>query len=289
MDIGIGLPSTIPGIPGRLIPQWASAAEQAGFSSLGTLDRIVYPNLETVPALAAAAAVTERIGLTTAILIGPYRGNGALLAKQLATVDAIAGGRLRVGIAVGGRADDYEATGTSFQQRGRNFDAQLAELRAVWAQQPRGHAGPIGPAPVHAGGPPLLIGGNAAATFRRMTQFGAGWILGGGGPQAFAAGADKAGHAWREAGRAGQPRLAAIAYASLGDDAEAHARRYLTDYYSFTGDFAERIAASALTSPQKVADTVAGFTEAGCDELILFPCNPDTAQISLIAEAAGLR
>jgi alkanesulfonate monooxygenase SsuD/methylene tetrahydromethanopterin reductase-like flavin-dependent oxidoreductase (luciferase family) len=205
MDIGIGLPSTIPGIPGRLIQQWASAAEQAGFSSLGTLDRLVYSNLETVPTLAAAAAVTERIGLTTAILMGPYRGNGALLAKQLATIDAIAGGRVRVGIAVGGRADDYEAAGTSFQERGRTFDAQLAELRAVWAQQPRGHAGPIGPAPVHVGGPPLLIGGNAPATYRRMTEFGAGWIMGGGGPQAFAAGADQARHAWREAGRAGPP------------------------------------------------------------------------------------
>jgi hypothetical protein len=55
-----------------------------------------------------------------------------------------------------------------------------------------------------------------------------------------------------------------------------------------TGDFAERIAASALTSPQEVADTVAGFTDAGCDELILFPCNPDTAQVTLTAEAAGL-
>jgi alkanesulfonate monooxygenase SsuD/methylene tetrahydromethanopterin reductase-like flavin-dependent oxidoreductase (luciferase family) len=288
MDIGIGLPSTIPGIPGRLIPQWASAAEQAGFSSLGTLDRIVYGNLETVPTLAAAAAVTERIGLTTAILIGPYRGNGALLAKQLATVDVIAAGRLRVGIAVGGRKDDYDATGSPFQQRGRTFDAQLAELRAVWAQQPRGHAGPIGPPPVQAGGPPLLIGGNAAAAFRRMVEFGTGWIMGGGGHQAFAVGADKARQAWREAGRAGEPRLVAIAYASLGDDAEAHARGYLSDYYSFIGDFAERIAASALTSPQKVADAVAAFTEAGCDELILFPCNPDAAQVSLIAEAAGL-
>jgi hypothetical protein len=54
----------------------------------------------------------------------------------------------------------------------------------------------------------------------------------------------------------------------------------------FTGEFAERIAASALTSPQKVADTVAAFTDAGCDELILFPCNPDLAQVSLIADAA---
>jgi alkanesulfonate monooxygenase SsuD/methylene tetrahydromethanopterin reductase-like flavin-dependent oxidoreductase (luciferase family) len=288
MDIGIGLPSTIPGIPGRLILDWARAAEQAGFSSLGTLDRIVYGNLETVPVLAAAAGVTERIGLTTAILIGPYRGNGALLAKQLATVDAIAGGRLRVGISVGGRADDYEATGSSFGQRGRNFDAQLAEMRAVWAQEPRGFAGPIGPVPVQAGGPPLLIGGNAAAAFRRMTESGAGWIQGGGGPEAFAAGADRARRAWREAGRDGQPRLAALAYVSLGDDAEGHARRYLGEYYAFMGDFAERIAAGALTSPRKVADAVASFGEAGCDELILFPCNPDIGQVSLTAAAAGL-
>jgi alkanesulfonate monooxygenase SsuD/methylene tetrahydromethanopterin reductase-like flavin-dependent oxidoreductase (luciferase family) len=288
MDIGIGLPSTIPGIRGKLIPEWASAAEQAGFSSLGTLDRIVYANLETVPVLAAAAAVTERIGLTTAILIGPYRGNGALLAKQLATVDRIAEGRLRVGISVGGRADDYEATGSSFRERGRNFDAQLAEMRAVWGQQPRGFAGPIGPAPVQAGGPQLLIGGNAPAAFRRMTEFGAGWIIGGGGPEAFAAGADKARQAWREAGRDGQPRLAALAYVSLGDDASGHAQRYLGDYYSFMGDFAERIAAGALTSPQQVADTVAKFNDAGCDELILFPCNPDVAQVWLIAAAAGL-
>jgi len=288
MDIGIGLPSTIPGIPGRLILEWARAAEQAGFSSLGTLDRVVYANLETVPVLAAAAAVTDRIGLTTAILIGPYRGNGGLLAKQLATVDAIAGGRLQVGIAVGGRPDDYEATGSPFAERGRIFDAQLAELRAVWAQQPRGFAGPIGPAPVQAGGPPLLIGGNAPAAFRRMTEYGAGWIMGGGGPEAFTAGADQARRAWREAGRAGVPRLAALVYASLGDDAVAHARAYLTDYYSFVGDYAERVAASALTSRQKVADTVAAFTDAGCDELILFPCNPDLAQVPLMAQAAGL-
>jgi alkanesulfonate monooxygenase SsuD/methylene tetrahydromethanopterin reductase-like flavin-dependent oxidoreductase (luciferase family) len=288
MDIGIGLPSTIPGIPGRLILDWARAAERAGFSALGTIDRVVYGNLETVPTLAAAAAVTERIGLTTAILIGPYRGNGALLAKQLATVDSIAGGRLRVGIAVGGRTDDYEATGSPFAERGRNFDQQLAELRAVWAQQSRGFAGPIGPAQVQAGGPPLLIGGTVAAAFRRMTEFGIGWISGGGGPQAFAAGADQARRAWREAGRPGEPRMAALAYASLGDDAEGHARRYLGDYYGFLGDFAEQIAAGALTSHSDVTSAMAGFEAAGCDELILFPCNPDIGQVSLIAEAAGL-
>ena len=132
------------------------------------------------------------------------------------------------------------------------------------------------------------MGGNAPAAFRRMTEFGTGWIMGGGGPQAFAEGAEKARQAWREAGRAGVPRLVSLAYVSLGHDAEEHARAYLSDYYSFIGDFAEQIAAGALTSPQKVADAVAAFTDAGCDELILFPCNPDTAQVALMAEAAGL-
>ncbi|WP_433465309.1 LLM class flavin-dependent oxidoreductase [Spirillospora sp. CA-128828] len=286
MDIGIGLPSTIPGIPGRLILDWAAAAEQAGFSTLATIDRVVYPNLETVPTLAAAAAVTERIGLTTAVLIAPFRGNGALLAKQLATVDTISGGRLRVGVAVGPREDDYARRDRRSRDRGRILDQQLAELRAVWAQRPRGHAVPIGPAPVRPGGPPLFIGGNVAATFRRIAEFGTGWIFGGGGPEPFAAGADQVGRAWREAGRAGEPRLVVNAYVSLGPDAEYHARRYLGDYYGFTGDFAEQIVAGALTSPKAVTDVMTAYEDAGCDEMILFPCNPDLAQISLIVEAA---
>lgn len=285
MDIGIGLPATIPGTPGRLVLEWAVAAERAGFSTLGTIDRIVYPSLETVPTMAAAAAVTERIRLTTAVLIGPYRGNGALLAKQLATVDNIAGGRLSVGIAIGPREDDYDATGSAFRERGRTFDQQLAELRAVWAQEVRGYAGPIGPAPVQPGGPPLLIGGNVSATFRRMANYGAGWIFGGGGADLFAAGAEQARRAWREAGRAGTPRLVANSYVSLGDDAARHASSYLGDYYGFLGGFADQIVAGALTSPQAVAGAITSFADAGCDELILFPCDSDLAQIALITEA----
>ncbi|MFF0723533.1 LLM class flavin-dependent oxidoreductase [Streptomyces sp. NPDC004134] len=288
MDIGIGLPSTISGIPGKLIPEWAAAAERAGFSTLGTIDRVVYGNLETIPTLAAAAAVTERIGLTTTILIAPYRGNGALLAKQLASVDVLSGGRLTVGAAVGGREDDYEAAGVPFGKRGRIFDDQLAEMRAVWQQDARGRAHPVGPAPVQPGGPPILLGGNSPAAFRRLAEYGAGWILGGGSPEQLAGGAEKARAAWREAGREGEPRVAALGYVSLGPDAAEHARRYLLDYYGFLGDFAEKIVEGALTSPEAVAGAKAAFADAGCGELVLFPCNPDLAQVSLIAEAAGL-
>jgi hypothetical protein len=91
--------------PGRARP--ARVAEAAGFGSLGTLDRLVYGNCEALVTLAAAAAVTERVRLVTDILIAPLRQT-ALLAKQAATVDRLSGGRLVLGLAVGGREDDYE-------------------------------------------------------------------------------------------------------------------------------------------------------------------------------------
>lgn len=285
MDIALGLPSTIPGIAGRRMVEWAAAAERAGFSSLGTIDRVVYGNHETVPTLAAAAAVTSRIRLMPTILIAPFRGNGTLLAKQLATIDSISGGRLTVGIAVGGREDDYQATESPFHSRGRVFDQQLAEMREVWAGQTRGFAGAVGPTPVQAGGPPLLLGGGAGPTFRRMVEYGAGWVMGGGGPDAFKAGADGARQAWQQGGRPGEPKLVALAYASLGPQAEDHARSYLGDYYSF-GGFADAVVAGALTTTEAVRCAVRAFEAAGCDELVLFPCSGDLEQVGLIAAAA---
>src|SRR4051812_7293318 len=111
MEVGIGLPTTIPGVTGEQVLEWARRAEARGFSTLGTIDRIVYPNYEPLIALAAVAGVTERIRLATTILIVPYRANAALVAKQAATVDHVSGGRLVLGVAVGGRRGDYALSG----------------------------------------------------------------------------------------------------------------------------------------------------------------------------------
>lgn len=284
MDLGAGLPSTIPTATGADVLNWAREAEQAGFASLGTIDRVVYGNHETIPTLAAVAAVTDRIRLITSIMITPFRGNGALLAKQLATVDSFADGRLTVGIAVGSRPDDYTATGSDFDGRGSAFDAQLAELRAVWDGADRGFAGPIGPRPVQPGGPPLLFGGLGAAAMRRTVQLGAGWISGGGGPAMFAQMAERVRTAWAEAGRSGAPRLAALGYFALGPDGAELASGYLRDYYAFAGEYLDQVLQGALTSEDAVRQAVGGFAEAGCDELVLFPCAPDLDQLRRLAD-----
>src|SRR5690242_16979987 len=119
MDVGIGLPAALPGVEGRRIVDWARAGEAAGFASLGTIDRLVYPNFEPLIALAAAAAVTERVRLVTAVLLAPLRPNSALLAKQAASIDRLSGGRLVLGLGVGSRPDDFETSGVDLHRRGR--------------------------------------------------------------------------------------------------------------------------------------------------------------------------
>ena len=283
MDVGIGLPATISGVQGGQLLEWARRAEARGFSTLGTIDRLVYGNYEPLIALAAAAAVTERIRLATTIMIAPYRANGALIAKQAATVHQLSGGRLVVGAAVGGREDDFTASGVDFHTRGRRFDEMLDEWGRIWAGEEFGTAGAIGPVPPD-GGPPVLIGGRVDAAFERAARH-AGWAMGGGTPDQFTAGAAKLRAAWQAAGRDGEPRTLALAYFALGDGARAAADRYLLDYYGFLGDAAAMVAGSAATDAATVAGYVEAFRQAGCDELVLFPCDPDPGQVDLLADA----
>jgi alkanesulfonate monooxygenase SsuD/methylene tetrahydromethanopterin reductase-like flavin-dependent oxidoreductase (luciferase family) len=284
MEIGIGLPATIPGVDGEALVEWSRRADRRGFSTLGTIDRIVYPNYEPLIALAAAAAVTERIRLTTAILIAPLRPNAVLLAKQLATIHHLSGGRLVVGAAPGGREDDYEVSGVDIHPRGRAFDRQLEELKRVWAGEEKGFAGPVGPNVDQA--PQLLIGGRVDASFRRAAEYGDGWIMGGGDPSQFAASVEKLEQAWSAAGRSDTPRKASLTYFSLGPDADKNAQWYLGDYYGWLGeDVTKGMAQNAARDAEAVSQRVTLFEEAGCDELIFFPCSSDPEQVDLLAEA----
>ena len=171
MKIGIGLPATIPSVSGERVLDWARKADAGPFSSLGIIDRLVYPNHEPLITLAAAAGATQRVRLMTTILLAPIR-NTVVLAKQAATLDALSGGRFTLGLAVGGREDDYRAAGVPFKGRGKRFDAQLAQMKRIWSGEPGEEGvGPVGPPPTRAGGPELLIGASSPAAIRRVGRW----------------------------------------------------------------------------------------------------------------------
>lgn len=280
MNVGIGLPNAVRGVDRAGIVDWAQRADRAGFASLGTIDRLAYPSYESLVSLAAAAAVTERCELVTDILIAPLRTNTALFAKQAATIDSLSGGRLTLGLAVGGRADDFEVAGVDFGRRGAIFERQLQDMTAVW----NGERG-VGPTPREGGRPGLLIGGSADVAFERAARYADGWTMGGGTPEMFKEARGKLTSAWADAGREGTPRAIALFYFALGDDAEEAAAESLGDYYAWLGDISQQIVAGTAKDADTVRQYVAAFEAAGADDVICFPASPDVGQVELLAEA----
>jgi alkanesulfonate monooxygenase SsuD/methylene tetrahydromethanopterin reductase-like flavin-dependent oxidoreductase (luciferase family) len=288
MELGIGLPNTVPGTTGDQLTDWARAAEDAGFSSLGTIDRIVFPNYEPVVALSAAAAVTKRIKVVTDVMLGPLRQNPAMIAKQFLSLDALAGGdRAVLGIGVGGREDDYGISGLDMSGRGRWLDEALAKIRAIWNADGDLES-KVGPRP-SGKGPSLMVGGYIQRAFERAAKYGDGWTQGGSGPSQFGSDLSNLEDAWKKAGRDGQPRTLALGYFCLGPDAQANVESYVGDYYAWLGDDAvQGIVASAPKDADSVKAFLKSYEEWNCDELILFPCTSDPQQVTLLAEAAGL-
>lgn len=278
MKVGIGLPNAVPDTTGEELTEFARRAEANDFSTLGTIDRIVYGNYEPLIALAAAAAVTERIGLMTSVMLGPLRLNAAQTAKQALSIHQLSGGRLTLGIGLGGRGDDWVASGIEDSGKAAKMDAFLERVRLTFDD--------AGIGPDGSGAPEVLIGGSVEASFERAAKYGAGWIAGGAPPDQYAEMAAGVKKAWADAGREGEPRLGGLAYFALGDDAEGDAQRYLTDYYAFLGDeLAGMIAGSAAKDADTVKAYLSAFEAAGCGELIMFPCSSDPAQADLLAQA----
>ena len=280
MRIGVGLPTSTPPLGARHrgpeLLAWATRAEAGPFTSLGVTDRLVYDCTEPFVALTAAAAVTTRLRLVTMVAIGPIRP-AALLAAQAASLDALSEGRLTLGVSLGARPDDYDATGASWRGRGKQLSDELAAMREIW------EGTSVGPRPARPGGPDLLVGGGSGASFLRAARHADGYVHGGGPPRAFASAADRARAAWTDAGRPGEPLLWGQSYFSLADP-EAGAA-YMRHYYAFTGPFAERVAAGLLDSPKAIREQVAGYAEAGCDELVLLPATSDPSELDRLADA----
>jgi alkanesulfonate monooxygenase SsuD/methylene tetrahydromethanopterin reductase-like flavin-dependent oxidoreductase (luciferase family) len=287
MKIGIGLPAQLPGTTPDFVLEWARKADKGPFSCLSLIDRLVYPNYEPLIVLTAAAAVTQRVGLMTAVLLVPLRNTG-ILAKEVATLDVISHGRLTLGIGVGGREDDFRAAPALFRGRGKRLEEQIAVMRRIWSDQPvADDVGPIGPRPVQEGGPPLLIGGFAPVVLRRAGRLADGYLSGGTDPATVQSMYRSVADAWQASGRLGKPRLVVGSSYALGPNSQDRGASFLRDYYRFQGPGAEGMVQRLLSSPAAIRRRVQEYADIGVDELALWPTVAEPEQLDRLADVVG--
>lgn len=279
MHVGLGLPISDP----AALLDWARRADAGPFSTLGLLDRLVYDNPEPLVALGMIAGATSRIKVQTEVLIAPLR-EPTLLAKQAATLDRMSGGRLVLGLGVGGREDDHIASGTELRSRGRRMDEQLEIMRRLWSGLPYGtDCGPIGPAPLRPEGPELLFGGFQPAAIDRVGRWGGGFLAAA--APSWAGGLfDTARRSWKEHGRDGEPRIVAQVNVALGaPDLIEDARTSMGAYYEFSGR-ADFMVAGMLTTPDEIRTAISQFEDLGADEVMLYCYGRAADQVDRLAD-----
>ncbi len=278
MQFGVQLPHFGPLVSGRGTLAMAQRAEALGLDSVWVSDHIVYPETfaerfgtsvyEAVTTLTWVGAVTERIQLGTAVLIAPYR-NPLLLAKQLATLDDLSGGRTIIGVGAGWMEEEFSALGVPFAKRGSLTDEHLTILRKLWSDEHPSHAGesyqfpPVcaDPRPAQRPTPPIWVGGNTGPALRRAARLGEGWLpiwhapTGRGfSPSELQVEIERLAELTEQAGRLVPQRIGGLMPLVLGDEATVH-----------------EPLAPLIGRPDQVAETLASFRDAGLQHVILSP------------------
>jgi alkanesulfonate monooxygenase SsuD/methylene tetrahydromethanopterin reductase-like flavin-dependent oxidoreductase (luciferase family) len=291
MQVGMTLPVMEPDLDASVLEGWSRLVDEGPFSSLCFGERIAFDNPETIALLGAVAAWTERVRLVTTVVV-PQLHDPVLLAKSLSTGDLLSGGRLTVGLGVGGREEDYRAVGVDLSEQTMREMARRAEvMRRVWAgENVTGAAKPVGPAPVQPGGPPLLVG----TMGRKTVQHAAGWADGVAGVtldldvRAVDELFTHARESWAAVER-DAPWLATSFFFALGDEEEAREQvhRHLRHYMNWLPvDLVDAMApATGFAGDEAaLAETLRRFAEIGCDEVHLIPTSSDIEQARRAAD-----
>ena len=290
-DYGVLLPTFDPMRLGRppQVTQAARLAEELGFSSVWTGDHLACPSplLDAPTSLAAAAAVTERVKIGLSVMLLGIRPL-AWTAKQLATLQTLSDGRLRLGVGIGGEfPQEYEAAGFSTKQRGALLDTALQRLPNVMNGVPEGEIGVIEPV---VGMPPLLVGGRSDAAVRRAARFGDRWLPMWVSPETLALRAQSLGQQAAEFGRA-SPKLSALILFNVDDDRERgriQSDAHLRGQYGMTLERVEKW--TALGDAAAVAELIAAYEAVGVDEFVFMPLGTEPlTQYERLAGALELR
>ena len=291
---GLSIPTAVPDVQPDTAIQFARRAEEAGAGALWTLDRLVFDNHQPLIDLAAAAALTTRMQLGTAVLLGTL-WPPALLAKAVATLDQLSGGRVILGLGVGSREDDFAAAEAPYADRGRRLEELVEVLKLVWSGQPVKYAGKsykldvgaIGPRPIQRPHPPLWFGGSAERALRRAARLGDGYIPGSaGGAEGFKAVRQKVRQFAEEAGRDPNTMRFGAQVTICVDDDRAEAIRLTErrfDYY-YPGGRGNRVAGAALGPADECLRVIDEYVQAGADHIILSSVTAELRYVDRLCE-----
>ncbi|MHB8566162.1 MAG: LLM class flavin-dependent oxidoreductase [Nitrososphaerales archaeon] len=294
-NFGLLLPTTlVPAATLNELDAFIRAAEDLGYHSLWTLERILHPNpvLDSLTTLTHAAAITKRIGIGTSVLLAVFR-NPIVLAKQLSTMDYLSNGRVTAGLSVGGRDWEFAATGLATKSRGVHLTETVKIMRALWTEPSVTYAGKwlnlkdvkMFPKPVQK--PiPILIGGNTDPAIARAGRIGDGYLMTAGGtPESFKKTWSKV-VAAAEQHNKNPSSLDAVklvytytsndparAYDTLKKWADSY---YMSDYDAKTN--------CIFGTPEQCIDLIQKYIDAGVKTFILGPPTTDVAQIQEIKD-----
>jgi alkanesulfonate monooxygenase SsuD/methylene tetrahydromethanopterin reductase-like flavin-dependent oxidoreductase (luciferase family) len=288
------MPVMEPDLNAAILRAWARAIDEGPFTSACFGERIAFDNPETLTLLGALAAWTDRVRLVTAVIV-PQLHDPVMLAKALATGDMLCGGRLTVGLGVGGRHEDYRAVGADpATQTMRDMAERAATMKRVWAgENLSGSVSPVGPAPVQRDGPELLVGSMGPKTVRSAANWAdglAGTTLDldvGKVSDLF----DVARSSWADAGKP-PPRLTTSFWFALGpkESARAQVHTHLRRYMNWIpAEYIDAMAPSTgfAGSREDLLAVLRRFADIGADEVHLIPTSNDVNQVRQVAEVVA--
>jgi alkanesulfonate monooxygenase SsuD/methylene tetrahydromethanopterin reductase-like flavin-dependent oxidoreductase (luciferase family) len=289
MKIGICLPYMKAGLTREDYLRWFRAVDEGPFHSISCGERVHGPSYDMRVVLAAAAAATNRVEITPTLYVLPMH-SAVRVAKEIATLDILSGGRVKqVALGYGGRSQDYEAVGASYQGRYGRMDKQVETMKEVW----RGRelvpgAGGIGPVPTTSDGPRLLAGALGPKSIERCARWADGlYAWSGNGEQgelenAFAV----ADAAWQRAGREQAPYRMGGFWFTLADDGARKLYDYVYDYLAIAGtEIATMMAESVHRSGEDAVEAALDNAQAaGCEEVFLVPATAELEELERLQE-----
>lgn len=294
MKIGICLPYMKAGLTREDYLAWFRRVDEGPFHSVSCGERVHGPTYDMRVLLSAAAMATERVKITPTLYVLPMH-SAVAVAKEVATMDILSGGRLQqVCLGYGGREQDYRALGQSMSGRYQRMDRQVETMRRVWAgEEIIEGAGSIGPAPTREGGPQLLAGVLGPKSIARCARWADGlYAWSGNGEAAELRGAfERADQAWEEAGRDARPYRLGGFWCSLADDAPRKLHDYVYDYLDIAGpEIAKAMADSVHRhNADAVREALDNAEAAGCEEVFLVPATAELAEIDRLSDLLGKR